>query len=163
MRLRTVAAAISILWTWSPALAQAAPSPVDVKAAFIAAGFRLEAGKWRNCDDPGSAAYTPGQIDDFRDFNGDGRPEAIISEGSNFCFGMTGTGFSLVSKQADGTWRLMTSSPGLPTILAIKASNGWPDIEIGGPGFCFPVTRWTGAEYKVVRHQYQGKPCRPAQ
>lgn len=162
MRLPLIASAMLVLSCPLPALAQAQPSAADRKAAFLAAGFSLQAGKWKNCDDPGTASYTAGQIEDFRDLNGDGRPEAIITEGSSFCFGMTGTGFSLVSKQSNGTWKLMTSDQGVPTILATKAPNGWPDIEVGGPGFCFPVIRWNGSGYKVARYQYEGKPCRPA-
>ena len=34
------------------------------------------------------------------------------------------------------------------------------DLEIGGPGFCFPVLRWTGKTFAVHRQHYEGKPCR---
>ena len=37
--------------------------------------------------------------------------------------------------------------------------DGWPDIQVGGPGFCFPVLRWNGKEYILNRHEYEGKPC----
>ena len=95
------------------------------------------------------------------DINGDGYPEAIITEGGTYCYGNTGSGYSLVSKQANGSWKLITSGTGILTVLTIKGVGGWPDIEIGGPGFCFPVQRWNGHEYVLQRHQYVGKPCRP--
>ena len=38
---------------------------------------------------------------------------------------------------------------------------GWPDISVGGPGFCFPVQRWNGREYKLQRWEYEGKACKP--
>ena len=95
------------------------------------------------------------------DLNGDGRPEAIITEGSTFCYGGDEVGFSIVSKQANSTWKLILSSEGTATILKTKGVAGWPDIEVGGQGVCFPVERWTGKEYRVVRYQYEGKACRP--
>lgn len=136
-------------------------SPGDTAAAFKAAGFAKKGNRWEGCGDPGTAAYTPGAIEEVRDLNGDGQPEAIITEGSAYCFGNTGTGYAIVSKQASGGWKLITGGPGIPNVLATKGAGGWPDIEIGGPGFCFPVERWNGKEYGLHRHQYEGKACRP--
>lgn len=146
----------------APALAQPALSTAERAAAFEAAGFKLEAGQWRACEDPDTAGYTPGEIQTVRDLNGDGQPEAVIVESSTFCFGHTGTGYAIVSKQGDGKWKKITASPGIATFLPTKGTGGWPDIEIGGPGFCFPVARWNGKEYVFNRYQYEGKPCRPA-
>ena len=67
----------------------------------------------------------------------------------------------LVSKQADGSWRRVAGGPGVPAFLGTKGAEGWPDIEVGGPGFCFPVERWNGRQYVLHRHQYGGRPCRP--
>jgi hypothetical protein len=136
-------------------------SAADRTAAFTAAGFKRERGQWRACGDPGSASYTPGTIETVRDIDGDGRPDAVITEGSTACFGMTGTSYALVSKQANGRWILIADGPGIPTFQPRRAARGWPDIEIGGPGFCFPVERWNGRAYALHRHQYEGKPCRP--
>jgi len=163
--------ALLALLAASPALALEAPPPEqsqaeqsplpppDESAAFRAAGFEQAGGEWRACGDPGTASYTPGEISQVLDLNNDGLPEAVLTEGSAFCFGMTGMGYSLVSKQADGSWRLLDGRGGIPTFLGTRGKDGWPDIEVGGPGFCFPVLRWDGTEYKVDRHQYQGKPC----
>ncbi|MFM9434964.1 hypothetical protein ACFDR9_002026 [Janthinobacterium sp. CG_23.3] len=128
-------------------------------AAFKAAGFKLTGKQWRNCDDP-SPSYEPGAIAEVRDVNGDGLPEALITEGGTACYGHTGSGYSLVSKQADGSWKLITSGTGMLSFLPSKGASGWPDIEIGGPGFCFPVERWNGQKYVLYGHQYEGKPCR---
>lgn len=144
-----------------PAVAQATLSAGDRAQAFKAAGFTQRAGQWRACDDPGTASYQPGSIETVRDLNGDGRPEAVIVEGSTFCFGNTGVGYALVSKQANGAWRLIASGPGMVRPLSTEGVGGWPDLEIGGPGFCHPVERWNGRAYAVVRHQYQGNACRP--
>lgn len=135
-------------------------SPADTSAAFKAAGFTLKGRQWRQCDDP-SPASTPGELAEVRDLNGDGRPEALIVEGGSFCYGNTGAGYTLVSKQADGRWKKLAGGTGMASFLSTKGKDGWPDIEVGGPGFCFPVERWNGKAYVLNRHQYQGKPCKP--
>ncbi|KAA3653553.1 MAG: hypothetical protein DWQ11_07830 [Proteobacteria bacterium] len=136
-------------------------SAADQAAAFKAAGFTQRGGQWRSgCDDPGTPSYTPGQIEQVRDLNGDGRPEALITEGGTYCYGMSGSGFSLVSQQADGQWRLMTTATGLAGFLPTRGAGGWPDIEVGGPGFCFPVMRWNGKAYALHRHEYEGQRCK---
>lgn len=134
-------------------------SSADEDAAFKAAGYTLKGKQWRNCDDP-TPTYRPGVIQEVRDINGDGRPEAVITEGGTFCYGNTGAGYSLVSKQASGSWKLITNGTGILNFLTTKGTGGWPDIEIGGPGFCFPVERWNGKKYVLQRHQYEEKPCR---
>lgn len=132
-------------------------------AIFRAAGFKQVRGRWESgCYDPESGApYDPGKIDEVRDINGDGRPDAVVSEGTSYCYGMTGQGFWLISQQADGSWKLMFNQTGIPEFLTTKGAGGWPDISIGGPGFCFPVVRWNGREYAHNRFAYEGKPCSP--
>jgi len=138
-------------------------SPADEAAAFRAAGFSRVGKQWHSdCGDPGTAGYAPGAIEQLRDLNGDGRPEAVLTESSSYCYGATGQGYSVVSKQADGSWKQITGGTGIATILATKGVGGWPDIEIGGPGFCFPVQRWNGKAYVFNRYQYDGKRCKPA-
>lgn len=145
-----------------PAVKPAVTPPGGDAAIFLAAGFRKQGAQWKSgCDDPGTASYSPGVIESRQDLNGDGRPEAIVTEGGTYCFGNTGTGFWLVSQQADGSWKLITNDIGIPEFQKTKGVDGWPDIEIGGPGFCFPVQRWNGKSYVLQRHQYEGKPCRP--
>lgn len=134
-------------------------SDADRAAVFKAAGAVHRDGKWIICgDDPSPSGAS---IDEVRDLDGDGRPEAVVSEGGTFCYGFTGTGFQLLGRQADGSWRRITQDIGIPEFLETKGVDGWPDISIGGPGFCFPVQRWNGREYAVQRHEYEGKPCKP--
>jgi len=160
MKLRLLLASLPLLLFY--ASAPAAPeklSPADEAAAFRAAGFKLKGKQWRACvDDP--SPNTRGEIGEVRDLNGDGQPEALLTEGGSYCYGNQVGGYWLVSKQANGSWKLITSGTGIPIFLATKGAGGWPDIEIGGPGFCFPVERWNGKKYVLQRHQYEGKPCR---
>jgi hypothetical protein len=74
-----------------------------------------------------------------------------------FCYGNTGQRFWLVSKLANGGWRRMTSSPGIPEFLKTKGVDGWPDVLVGGPGFCFRRTV-NGKEYKL-HDGNDGKVC----
>lgn len=137
-------------------------SSSDEAAAFKAAGFTRRGNRWRtDCDEAGSPSYGPGEIDRVADLNGDSRPEVIITEGGTFCYGNTGQGYFLVTKLADGGWKLLGKGTGIAEFLNTKGADGWPDLQVGGPGFCFPVLRWNGREYKLQRWQYEGKACRP--
>ena len=142
-------------------VAAAVSAPVAEQAAiFTAAGFSKRGAQWRSdCDDP-SASYEPGVIDTYRDVNGDGRPEAVVTEGGTYCYGNTGTGFWLLTKSASGRWSKLYQSQGIAEFLPTRGINKMPDISIGGPGFCFPVLRWNGKAYVQNRFEYEGKPCR---
>jgi hypothetical protein len=130
-------------------------------AIMQAAGFTRTARGWEKCEDPGSIAYAPGEVGERGDFNGDGRPDAIVNEGSTACAGMTGNIYTLVSQQADGGWKIIDERIGLASFLATKGADGWPDIEVGAPGFCFAVLRFDGDSYELNRSEYEGKPCQP--
>jgi len=156
-----VAAVLACLCLPSAALAQANLSPADQAAALQAAGFKRVGGQWKACEDPGTTSYAQGTIDQVVDLNGDGRPEAIISEGNEFCYGMQGSGYFLAGKQQDGSWKLITSGSGILTPLETRGAGGWQDLEIGGPGFCFAVARWNGTEYRFNRYEYEGEACKP--
>lgn len=159
---RYLPAILLVLPAAAPAATYPPLSAEDQAAAFTVAGFSRQGAEWRACDDPGTASYTPGAIASLGDLNGDGLPEALITEGGSFCFGHTGQGYSLVSKQADGAWKLMAGGTGIARFLATSGTGGWPDIEVGGPGSCFPVLRWNGSEYRLHRQEYEGKACTSA-
>lgn len=156
----TAAALFSVATAQAAAPAKA--SPAEQAAIYKAAGFVKKAGAWRSAcglDDP-SASYMPGSIDEYRDINGDGRPDAIVNEGGTFCYGNTGNGYWLLSKQASGAWKVLDRNQGVPEFLKTKGAGGWPDISVGGPGFCFPVLRWNGTSFVRNRMEYQGRRCR---
>lgn len=160
--MRMILATMIVMASMNTAGAHAAPpSAAEQAAIFKAAGFARTGGRWESgCGDPGTASYTPGSIEMKGDLNGDGRPEAIVTEGGSYCYGNTGTAFWLVSKQASGAWKLIYSETGIAEFLKTKGTGGWPDISVGGPGFCFPVMRWNGMRYQLHRREYEGRPCR---
>lgn len=145
------------------AAAAAQPSAAEKAAIFRAAGFIPRDGEWRtkDCEGMEGASYTPGTVEEFRDVNGDDRPEAVVTESSAICYGMAGTHFWLLSQQADGAWKVMFHETGMPEFLATRGSDNWPDVSVGGPGFCFPVVRWNGTAYERQRFEYDGRACEP--
>jgi hypothetical protein len=159
-----LSATYSLLSATGFGLEVSAQEPVEMAAAermaiFRAAGAVQRGDKWIVCaDDPQAEGAA---IDQISDLNGDGRPEAFVSEGGSFCYGFTGMGFQLLSQQADGSWKRITGDIGMPEPLETMGKDGWPDLSIGGPGFCFPVQRWNGKEYALHRFEYQGKACKP--
>lgn len=159
-RNRPPAVAAILATLLSPAFAHAADlSAADRVAAFKAADAKQQGGRWVICtDDPQTSGAS---IEDIRDLNGDGRPEAVVVEDGTFCNGASGARFALVSQQADGGWRSMLASEGMAEVLSPKGKDGWPDVAIGGPGFCFPVMRWNGNAYVFNRNEYEGKRCKP--
>lgn len=140
-------------------------SPTEDAAIFRAAGLKSVQGHWESgCNDGNNdpnAVYDSATITDRKDLNGDGRIDAVISEGGVFCYGNTGQAFWVVAQQPDGAWKLMINSIGIPDFRKTKGVDGWPDILIGGPGMCFPVVRWNGKAYKVVAHNDGRKSCKP--
>jgi hypothetical protein len=134
---------------------------VDV-AVFKAAGFAWSKRAWRsNCGDPGSDSYQEGQIEWIGDLNRDGWPEALVTEGSTYCYGNTGSAFWLLAGAPGGKWKLVLQSVGVPVVLKTRGVAKWPDISVGGPGFCFAVMRWNGTAYARNRFEYEGKRCSP--
>jgi len=135
----------------SPAACAGDIGAEDLAAAFAAAGFEQDAdGRYVRCrEDPPTRSYMPGRAE-VTDLNGDGQPEIWITEGSVFCYGNTGTAFVLLTRDGDG-WRKLLDEVGMQVVHE-TGRDGWPDIEVGGPGFGqFPVYRWDGQGYAKVR------------
>ncbi|WP_293456205.1 hypothetical protein [Phenylobacterium sp.] len=121
-----------------------AVSAADKEAAFKAAGFPAVRGRHPACDKSTEATI------EFNDLNGDGRPDAVVTDAGTFCYGNTGTGYVVVAKQANGTWRKVFDSPGIPEFQSTRGADGWPDVINGGPGFCFALLRWNGSELRRI-------------
>jgi outer membrane protein OmpA-like peptidoglycan-associated protein len=120
-------------------------SPADQAAAFKAAGFIEKGGHWVGCEGESTAEI------EAKDINGDGKMDFIITDSGTSCYGDVGQGFFLMTKTAAGAWQTAFQSEGIPDFLKTKA-HGWPDIEIGGPGFCFPIVRWNGKTYAFYKN-----------
>ena len=67
-----------------------------------------------------------------------------------------GTGFTLLSKQANGPLDAAVPVAGrAPSSWKRAAPANMPDIAVGGPGFCFPVVQWNGISYADNRFEYE--------
>ena len=82
------------------------------------------------------------------DLNGDGQPEVFISVQGSCLGGLAGFYMELYIKDNKGRWKQQFGFPGIYNVFKTK-NRGYPDIEIGGPGFCFPVWRWNGRQYAI--------------
>jgi hypothetical protein len=128
-----------------PAVAQEL-SAEDRAAVFAAAGFTQRGDQYVRCDDTVTASAMTGFIE-LSDLNGDGSPEAWVRESSTFCYGATAEAFVLLAKDGSGAWIKLLDAIGVGLPLETR-SNGWPDIEVGGPGAGpFPVYRFDGTSY----------------
>lgn len=145
---------------WPAGQKAAALAPAQFAAIMLAGGYKHVGREWQGCE--GSTKVTPAEVE-FRDLNGDGRPEAIVSEGGTECFGMAGTGFQIL-RPVPGGWQSMTNAgavTGIPDWKKTRGVDGYPDIIVGGPGFCFPVERFNGHAYDLIGFEYEGRPCKP--
>ncbi len=70
-----------------------------------------------------------------------------MKESSPYCYGNTAEAFVLVTREAQGAWQVLLDAVGVPLERETR-HEGWPDIEVGGPGFAdFPVFRFDGTKY----------------
>lgn len=86
------------------------------------------------------------------DLNRDGVNEVFVLVNSNTgCYGFAGGNLILLVKDKKGQYnKNFDFSAGGYKILKTR-NKGFPDIEIGGPGFCFPVWRWNGDKYEYYK------------
>ena len=146
------AAMFLLLTGLAAAPANAAPPPIGEQAAiFQAAGFARQGREWRTGDcAPPEASYAPGSNESLKDLNGDGRPEAVVTEQGGLCYGMTGQSFWLLSKQADGSWRLLTQGIAIPSSCAPGARPVIPTSASAAPASALPWSGGTGASTPFI-------------
>lgn len=132
----------------------------DKTAALRATGgFVPRGGKWVDAESGQCEAFI--EPERIRDLNGDGKLEIVVTASGSFCYGNTGQGYYLMQKTPAGTWRAIDSNTGIPTFLSSRGAGGWQDIEVGGPGFCFPIVRFNGKTYQQLRmKEYEPGACR---
>lgn len=145
---------------WPAGIKATALAPAQFAAIMIAGGYKHVGREWQGCE--GSSTVTPADVA-FQDLNGDGRPEAIVTEGGTECFGATGSGFQIL-RAVPGGWQSLTGGgaiTGIPDFKKTRGANGYPDVVVGGPGFCFAVDRFNGRAYDLIGFEDDGKPCKP--
>jgi hypothetical protein len=125
-----------------------------MKAVYRAAGLAERDGRWLDaCDQavrPGSEVRT-----EVVDLDGDGQPEVFVlvasPPGGVACYGNAGAELSLLIKGKEGDWKPNLRIPAAGYKVLPTKNKGYPDIEVGGPGACFPVWRWNGHRYDLYK------------
>ena len=103
----------------------------------------------RACGQPAGASI------EFRDMNSDGRQEVLVIFGNDCTSGMAASSALLLIRDAGGTLQPNLGFPAASADPLPESNQGYPDLLIGGPGFCFPVWRWNGKEYIGLRNDPQ--------
>lgn len=126
-------------------------SPAELASIYKGAGYTVRGNKPVGCDAADPSWPRSSFHVEAVDLNGDGKPEAIVSEGNVACYGRDEMGFHVVARNADGSWRRLASDSGGTMVLKTR-HKGWLDIEYGGPGMQKqPVLIWNGKAYTSRR------------
>lgn len=121
----------------------------DQRAIFDQLGYGVSAdGSSLEVVDCG-ALYTP-QVDED-DLNGDGVIEVFVLAGNACTSGGAGSHLFLFVKNAEESWVMNLGFPAGGWTKLETGNLGFPDLAIGGMGFCESVWRWDGSTY-----QHQG-------
>lgn len=122
-----------------------AAAPPDDAVVSEATQGRLKSvkGEYLDPDFNASVDYDAALLD----LNGDGQAE-VFTRRYGGMFGRAGMELNLYIKNKSGQWVAQFGFPGDYALLKTK-NRGYPDIEIQGPGTCFPVWRWNGAAYAL--------------
>lgn len=101
------------------------------------------------CGQPAGASV------EFRDMNADGSQEVLVIFGNSCTSGHTGSTALLFIRDAAGNLKANLGFPAASADPLPEKNQGYPDLLIGGPGFCFGVWRWNGATYDHLRNDPQ--------
>lgn len=85
------------------------------------------------------------------DLNNDGSEEVFVIIGSSFMYGNNGQGFYFLVKDQSGNYKSVLNFPGIPSLIQTKGKL-MPAVQIGGPGFVFPVYDWNGSQYVLIKN-----------
>lgn len=87
------------------------------------------------------------------DLNEDGVVEVFVTAGNSCTSGMAGFTIHLFVKDAEGRYAPHLGFPGMLSRVLEASNLGFPDLAIGGPGFCEAVLRWDGATYRFDHNE----------
>jgi hypothetical protein len=99
-----------------------------------------------SCSQPAGATVS------FSDWNHDGKTEVLILFGNDCTSGMAGSSAVLLIRGPKGGYSTNLGFPAGAVDTLPTRNLGYPDLLIGGPGFCFPVWRWNGKEYEYLEN-----------
>lgn len=92
---------------------------------------------------------------EFRDMNADGTQEVLVIFGNSCTSGHAGSSAALFIRNREGNLQANLGFPAASADPLPEKNGGYPDLLIGGPGFCFAVWRWNGTTYDYLRSDPQ--------
>ena len=92
---------------------------------------------------------------EFRDLNADGTDEVIVDAGNGCMSGAAGTSVTVFRRAPSGGYEPVLGLPGMIAEVREAANIAYPDLLVGGPGFCFGLWRWDGEQYAHFRNEAQ--------
>jgi hypothetical protein len=122
-------------------------TPAEKNLIVKQLGFLLSKDKKQFIADAESADYPFDAIVYPTDMNRDGKEEVFVSYGNTYTSGMAGQSIALFIKDPTGIYRSQLGVSGTVPDALPAATNKYPDLVVGGPGFEFPIWRWNGKEY----------------
>jgi len=131
-------------------VASSASAAAEIDDAISSAAFTEEHQALKDCaNDLGG---------DFRqrfervDLNRDGSDEVIVyttTAGTSGCIGAVGQRIDLLIRDRDGRW-VRNLGYGIDKLERLpRDDSDWPDLELTGPGFCFPIWRYHEERYRI--------------
>jgi hypothetical protein len=123
---------------------------------FSQLGFRLSKDRKFIIDETCEEDVSPDV--EVTDLNGDGIDEVFVIWGNTCTSGHTGQSITLLIKDRKGRFVKNIDVPGNNYDRLSQRNKGFPDLLIGGPGFCYDVWQWSGIkyEYKCSREDAPG-------
>lgn len=119
-------------------------SPAERIEILKAAGAVRRGATWVMCaDDPAPVSATVRAID----LNGDGRPEAIVTERTALCAPKSGWLYAVLARADNGGWQLLARGDGQLRVIGRVASGGWRDLRVTG-GDAPVILRHDGQAYR---------------
>ena len=85
---------------------------------------------------------------DITDLNSDKIHEVVILGGNTCSSGATGSSIWLFIKDSKGIYHANLGFPAASYEIMEHSLNGYPDLLIGGMGFCSAKWRWNGHKYR---------------
>jgi hypothetical protein len=113
---------------------------------FNQLGFRLSKERKFIIDDTCEENVSPDV--EVTDLNGDGIDEVFIIWGNTCTSGHTGQSITLFIKDRKGRFVKNLDVPGNSYNRLSQRNKGFPNLIIGGPGFCYAVWKWSGIKYE---------------
>lgn len=129
-------------------------SQSDIDAAIASVGYQ----DYQTCAASFGGEFS--QSVEQRDLNHDGVNELIVyttTVGASGCIGWVGQQIDLLIADGDGGWQRNLGFDTHSLNYFSRDDSDWPDIELTGPGFCFPIWRYHEGAYGIWKTCEDGR------